>query len=127
MQKGSREELFKYITGLIKNKKCIPFRTGGVEDHIHIVFCLHPSVALSDIVKDIKLSTTEMIKREKLFPSFGGWQEGYGAFTYSIEARANLIAYVENQEEHHRTKDFTTEFKEILKEHKIEFEEKYLL
>lgn len=121
-----RKELYKYIWGILKNKKCHLYQIGGIEDHVHIVTHLHPSVALSDLVKDIKLASTDYIKNEKLFTNFNGWQDGYGAFTYSIDSKENLINYVKNQEEHHKKKTFIEEYKELLQEYKIEFDEKYL-
>jgi len=94
---------------------------------LHIITHLHPSVALSDLIKDIKLASTEHIKKMHLFPYFNGWQDGYGAFTYSIDAKENLINYVKTQEEHHRKKTFKEELRELIQEHKIDFDEKYLL
>ena len=102
------------------------YRINGVEDHIHIITHLHQSVALAFLVKDIKIASSMFIKEQGLFPKFDGWQDGYGAFTYSQDAKDNLIEYVKNQEEHHRTKTFQEEFVELLKEHGIEFDEKYL-
>ena len=102
------------------------YRINGVEDHIHIVTSLHPSVALVDLVKDIKLASSSKIKKDKDFPFFNGWQDGYGAFTYSIDAKDNLIEYVINQETHHKTVSFIEEYKKILSDFKIEFDEKYL-
>lgn len=122
-----RNELFSYISGILKNKKCHLYQIGGVTDHIHIITHIHPSVALSDLIKDIKLASSAFIKTQKLFPEFNGWQDGYGAFTYSIEAKEKLITYVKNQEDHHHKKSFFEEYKELLQEHKIEFDEKYLL
>jgi putative transposase len=122
----NREELFKYISGILKNKNCHLYRIGGIEDHIHIVTHLHPSIALASLVKDIKLACSDHIKMHQLFQHFNGWQDGYGAFTYSIDAKDRLIDYVKNQEEHHRTKTFRDEYIELLKEHGIEFDEKYL-
>lgn len=127
LQGENKKELYKYIWGILKNKKCHLYQIGGVADHIHIVTHLHPSVALSDLVKDIKLASSEHIKKENLFSNFGGWQEGYGAFTYTIKEKDNLINYVKNQEEHHRKKTFIEEYKELLIEHGVEFDEKYLL
>ncbi len=118
--------MFKYIWGILKNKKCHLYRINGVEDHLHIVTHLHPSVALADLVKDIKLASNDHIKATGLFPDFGGWQDGYGAFTYSFSAKNNLIEYVKNQEEHHKTVTFKEELIELLKEHGVEFDEKYL-
>ena len=127
LEDGNRKELFKYIWGILKNKKCHLYQIGGVADHLHIITHLHPSVALSDLIKDIKLASTENIKSKDLFTAFKGWQDGYGAFTYSIDAKDKLINYVKNQEEHHKKKSFIEEYKELLAEHKIEFDEKYLL
>lgn len=120
-------ELYKYIAGILKNKKCHLYRINGVEDHIHIVTHIHPAVALANLVKDIKLASSEWIKNNKIFPSFSGWQDGYGAFTYSIKEKNRLIEYVKNQKEHHAIKTFREEFIELLNEHEIEFDEKYLL
>ena len=87
----NRKELYKYIWGILNNNKCHLYQIGGVEDHIHIITHLHPSVALADLVKDIKLASSDYIKNEKLFSNFNGWQDGYAAFTYSIDAKENLI------------------------------------
>lgn len=125
--KDGRDELFKYITGLIKNKNCHLYIINGVEDHIHIVTHLHPTVSLSSLVKDIKLASSIYIKENNLFKDFINWQEGYGAFTYSIKEKDRLIEYVKNQEEHHRKKSFKEEYVKLLGEHGIEFDEKYLL
>ncbi len=123
----NQEKLYSYIWGVIKNKKCHLYRINGIEDHIHIITHLHPSIALSDFVKDIKLSTSSWIKENSCFPGFSGWQKGYGAFTYSISEKDRLIEYVKNQKAHHKKKSFKEEYIELLREHKIEFDEKYLL
>jgi len=125
--KDGRDELFKYITGLIKNKNCHLYIINGVENHIHIVTHLHPTVSLSSLVKDIKLASSIYIKEKNLFKDFINWQEGYGAFTYSIKEKDRLIEYVKNQVEHHRKKSFREEYVKLLDEHGIEFDEKYLL
>lgn len=124
--KANRDELFKYITGILENKKCHLYQIGGVEDHIHIVTHLHPSVSLSLLVKDIKLASNEFIKQKNLFQNFNGWQEGYGAFTYTTKELDQLIEYVKNQEAHHKVKSFREEYLEFLTEHNIKFDEKYL-
>jgi putative transposase len=124
--KEHRKALFEDIWGILKNKKCHLYRLNGVEDHIHIITDLHPTVALSSLVKDIKLGSTSFIKKTGLFPQFGGWQEGFSAFTYHISAKDNLIEYVKNQETHHATKTFREELEDLFKEHGINYEEKYL-
>ena len=127
LTKENRDELFKYIWGLLENKKCHLYRINGVEDHLHIVTHLHPTVSLASLVKDIKLASAEYIKVNRLFKNFKGWQDGYGAFTYSIKEKERLIAYVKNQEEHHSVKTFKEEYISLLEEHGVAFDEKYLL
>ena len=126
LSSDNRQRLFEYISGILKNKNCFVYQIGGVADHIHIITHLHPSVALSSLVKDIKLASTDYIKTNKLFPKFTGWQEGYGAFTYSIDAKARLIAYAKNQELHHQRLTFLEEYIDLLKESEVLFEEKYI-
>src|SRR5699024_5865330 len=110
LDKTNREWLFKDIWGIIKNKNCHLYRINGVEDHLHIVTHLHPTISLASFVKDIKLGSTAFIKENNLFPKFNGWQNGYGAFTYSIKEKERLIEYVKNQEEHHRKQTFREEY-----------------
>ncbi|MBA4411599.1 MAG: IS200/IS605 family transposase [Bacteroidota bacterium] len=125
--KENREQLFRYIWGILKNKKCTLYQINGIEDHLHIATHLHPSVSLSSLVKDIKVSSSVWIKEQKIFPDFTFWQEGYGAFTYSIKEKPVLVNYIKKQESHHHVKTFREEFIELLNEHGIEFDEKYLL
>ena len=124
--KENRQELFNYIWGILKKKKCHLYRINGVEDHLHIALHIHPSVALASLVKDIKLASSDFIKEKNLFPKFDSWQDGYGAFTHSYRDKNTLIEYVKNQEEHHRTKTYREELIELFREHGIEFDEKYL-
>jgi len=98
-----------------------------MEDHIHILTSLHPSVALSDLVKDLKVASSKFIKENQVFPNFGYWQNGYSAFTYSYGAKDKLVTYIKNQEEHHKTISFLDEYKALLKEFEVEFDEKYLV
>jgi len=121
-----RQELFLYISGIIHRRKCQLYFINGVEDHIHIVTHLHPTVALADLVKDIKVGSSIWIKEQGVFPGFNGWQSGYAAMTYSVEAKNHLKSYVLNQEEHHRKTSFREEFRKLLNDHEIDFDEKYL-
>ncbi len=127
MINSGQEALYKYIWGILKNKKCHLYRINGMEDHIHIVTHIHPTVALAYLIKDIKIASSEYIKTKNIFPNFNGWQDGYGAFTYSISAKNNLIEYVKSQKKHHKKISFRDEYIGLLKEHGIEFDEKYLL
>ena len=83
LKRESRDNLFKYIWGVLRNKDYHLYRINGVGDHWHIFTHIHPSIAPADLIRDIKLSTTEWIKKEKVFPLFPAWQEGYAAFTAS--------------------------------------------
>jgi len=103
------------------------YRINGVEDHLHILTHIHPTVALSSLIKDIKLASNSWIKQENLFPAFKGWQEGYGAFTHQFNDKNRLIDYIKNQETHHRHISWPEELKALLEEHGIPFDEKYLL
>ena len=127
LRKEDQEKLYHFIWGLLKNKNCHLYRIGGIEDHIHIVTHIHPNISLATLIKDIKLASSSFINSELLFPNFSGWQNGYGAFTYSISEKERLINYVNNQEAHHRTSDFKDEYMAILKEHSIKFEERYFI
>lgn len=121
-----KDLLFKYIWGILKSKKCHLYRINGVEDHIHIVTSIHPTIAISNLVKDIKIASSKWIKNESIFPEFTYWQKKYSVFTYHIDAKDRLIEYVKNQEEHHKTITFQKEIINLLNEHGVEYDEKYL-
>jgi putative transposase len=123
---NSRDRLYRYMRGILNNKKCCLYTINGIEDHVHIITHLHPTIALASLVKDIKLASSKYIKEEKLFPRFISWQEGYSAFTYSIKEKGNLIKYADNQIEHHKKISFEHELSNLLAEHEIQFDEKYL-
>lgn len=124
---GHCRELYNYIFGITKEKHCHLYRINGMEDHLHIFSDLHPSVSLSDYVKDIKVASSLWMKETNRFPAFTGWQEGYGAFTHSIRKKDAMIDYVKNQKEHHKTETFYDEYKRVLIVNGVEFDEKYLL
>jgi len=121
------EKLFKYIWGIIKNKNCHLYRINGMEEHIHILTDLHPSVALADFVRDIKTASSIWVKNSGHFPNFLGWADGYAALTYSYWDKDKLINYIKNQEEHHKTEPFEAEFRRLLEEHNIKIDEQYFL
>ncbi|MCF7793191.1 MAG: IS200/IS605 family transposase [Candidatus Cloacimonetes bacterium] len=126
LEQEHRDQLFKYIAGVIKNKKCHLFRIGGVEDHIHILTSLHPTISLSNLIKDIKVSSSGFIKDQKLFPFFTNWQEGYSAFTYSNSDKSRIVKYIINQEEHHKFVSYLEELKGLYLEAGITYNERYL-
>jgi REP element-mobilizing transposase RayT len=122
---SGRDALFRYITGVIKNNHCRLVWINGVKDHVHILLSLHPSVALGALLKDIKVASSVWIKENGIFPSFAGWQEGYGAFTHSLREEPELIAYLKGQEEHHRTTTFLEEYRKLLLDAGIKIDERY--
>ena len=118
-------ELYKYIWGIIKNKNCVLFRINGMEDHIHILSDLHPSIALADYIKDIKVSSAKWMKESGLFPCFRGWGIKYCALTYSYKERDTIIKYIKNQQGHHKLESFQDEIRRIFKEQGIDMDEKW--
>ena len=118
-------ELYKYIRGVIKNKNCVLYRINGMDDHIHILSDLHPSIALADYIKDRKVSTSKWMKESKLFPCFNGWGIKYCALTYSYKEKEILVNYIKNRQEHHKKESFQDEIKRLLKENGIDMDEKW--
>jgi REP element-mobilizing transposase RayT len=112
--KENRNLLYKYIKGIIGQKKCHVFAINGIEDHIHILTEIRPDISVSDFIKDIKVASTYFIKNEKLFQGFEKWQVGYSVFTRPYEWKENLIKYIDNQEEHHKKTSFRDEYHKLL-------------
>ena len=120
--------LYAYIAGILKNKNCHSYIVGGSPNHIHIISHIHPTLAPAYLIKDIKMASHEMMKEDrKLFSRFGGWQVGYGLFSYHISSKENLIRYVVNQNAHHKTITYKEELISLLKEHSLDYSVEYLL
>jgi len=126
MAKEWRNEVYKYMTGIVKNKGHKPIIINGVADHVHIFIGLKPSMALSDLVRDIKNNSTNFINENKWLPVKFSWQEGYGSFSYSHSQIHNVYQYILNQEEHHKKKTFREEYLEFLDKFEVPYEERYL-
>lgn len=121
-----REEVFKYMSGIIKNKNQKPIIVNGVSDHVHLLIGLKPVMCLSDLIRDVKNNTTNFINKQKWIKGKFSWQEGYGAFSYSHSQLSNVYNYIKAQEEHHRKKTFREEYFDFLKKFEINYDEKYL-
>lgn len=121
-----KDELHKYIAGIIKGKDQKSIIVNGMPDHIHAFIGLRPAMAISDLVRDIKNNSSNFITDRKLVKGKFSWQEGYGAFSYSHSHVDNVYQYVLNQEKHHKKKTFRQEYIEFLKKFEIEYDEKYL-
>jgi len=122
----NRELLEKYICGIVSNKKSKPLAIYCNPDHTHLFIGLNPSVAISDIVRDIKANSTKWINEKKWSKAKFKWQEGYGAFTYSKSQIDAVVNYILNQHVHHKKKSFREEYLDFLKKFDIDFDEKYL-
>jgi putative transposase len=118
-------ELYAYITGIISYKNSHLYRINGVQNHLHILTDLHPSIAPMDFMKEVKVSTSLWMKKSGLFPSFAGWAVGYGSFTCSFNDMDRLIDYVKNQQEHHRKITFEEEYRRLLLESGIKIDERF--
>ncbi len=119
-------ELYKYIWGVIKNKKGTLYQINGMQDHIHLVCDLHPTISLADYVKSIKIASSLWIKNSGLFPLFDGWSEGYCALTYSYKEKDTVINYVKNQQEHHKKETCQEEMSRIFAELGVKIDERFL-
>ena len=120
------EHLYRYITGIIQTKGQKLLAINGVADHIHFLIGMKANCCLSDLVREVKKSSNEYIKKEDFCRAFN-WQEGFGAFSYSHSHLTNVINYIMNQKEHHKKKSFKEEYLGLLDKFEIKFEEKYLV
>ncbi|HAY3564382.1 TPA: IS200/IS605 family transposase [Elizabethkingia meningoseptica] len=126
LRKPWREEVFKYIAGIIKEKGQKSIIVNGVADHVHVFVGLKPSMNISDLVRDIKNNSSKFINEQNWVTGKFCWQEGYGVFSYAHSQIDSVYQYILNQEEHHRTKTFKEEYLYFLKKFEIEYDEKYL-
>jgi putative transposase len=126
LHKEWREEVWKYMSGIITNKGHKPIIINGVEDHVHVLLGLKPAMALSDLVRDIKNNSSNFINDHHWIKARFCWQEGYGAFSYSYSQVGNVYKYIQNQEEHHRKQNFKSEYIDTLRKFEIDHDEKYL-
>jgi len=124
--KSNKEELHKYITGVIQNDGHKMLAVNCMPDHTHIFLGLNPAMALSDLVHKVKIATGNLITDNNWVENQFHWQKGFGAFSYAKSQVEKVVKYVLNQEEHHRTKTFKEEYLNFLKKFEIEFNEKYL-
>jgi putative transposase len=121
-----KDELYKYIGGIIKNNKHKLLSVNGMPDHIHILFGLRPTQSLSDLMQDIKGSSSKWINEKRFVKGKFSWQEGYGAFSCSKSEVPYVINYINDQIIHHKRKTFSEEYLEMLKKSEIDYDERYL-
>jgi putative transposase len=121
-----KDELYKYICGIVENNNHKLLSINGMPDHIHILFGLRPSQSLSDLMQDVKGSSSKWINNKGFVKGKFSWQEGYGAFSYSKSDVPNVIQYIVNQTVHHKKNSFNDEYLEMLKEFEINYDDRFV-
>jgi putative transposase len=121
-----RDELHAYMGGIIRDLGGIALEIGGVEDHVHLLVKLKPTLALADVLRELKSGSSKWLNEEKMKLRKFGWQDGYAAFSVSESQAGRVRAYIKNQVEHHRQVSFQDELRELLRKHGIEFDERYM-
>ena len=124
-------DLYKYITGIVKNNNHKMLCINGMPDHVHILVGFHTTQSISDFMREVKANSSKWINEQKLISGKFEWQEGYGAFSYSKSQMPQVINYINNQKEHHQKQSFLEEYKHFLEkfeiEHNLEFSFKELI
>jgi REP element-mobilizing transposase RayT len=123
---NNKEELHKYITGLVQRRNAKMLAVNCMPDHTHLFVGFKPTILIADFIKEIKVASNEFINDKRWINGKFNWQEGYGVFSYSHSHIDRVIKYILNQEAHHRRKTFKNEYHELLRKFEIPFEEKYL-
>lgn len=121
-----KDELYKYITGIISNEGQKLIAINGMPDHIHILIGLKPNKSISDLVRDIKANSSRFINEKRWIKGKFEWQTGFGAFSYSHSHLDKIIQYIKNQERHHAKKSFKEEYVAFLETFQIDYDNNYL-
>ncbi|MGE0883110.1 MAG: IS200/IS605 family transposase [Blastocatellales bacterium] len=121
-----KEELYKYITGIVSNHEQKLLAINGVADHIHVLIGLKPTMALSDLVRDIKANSSRFINEKRWVTGKFQWQAGFGAFSYGHSQLDEIIQYIQNQERHHLQNSFRHEYLAFLRKFDVAFKDEYL-
>ena len=126
ISKIHREELHKYITGIVQNRGQKMLSIFCMSDHVHLLVGIKPSITISDLVRDIKAGSSNFINQQYYVNGKFNWQEGFGAFSYSKSQIDIVIKYILSQEEHHKKTTFREEYFDFLEKFEIDYDEKYL-
>jgi len=121
-----KDELYRYMTGIIQNHGHKLLVINGMPDHIHVFLGMRPNQSLSDLMQDIKGDSSRWINEKRLVNGRFSWQEGYGAFSYSKSGVDSVINYIKNQEKHHLKKSFLEEYTDFLRKFGVEFDDRYI-
>jgi putative transposase len=126
IQSTWKNELYKYITGIVQKQNHKLLAINGVSDHIHILIGVRPTQSISELMQDVKGSSSKWINEKKITPRKFEWQEGYGAFSYSLSQVKQVISYINNQEIHHAKKSLREEYIGFLQKFEVDFDERYI-
>ena len=126
IKESFREELQRYITGIVRNRGQKVYAIYCMPDHTHLFLSLKPDMRISDLMRDVKSNSSAFIKEKRFVPARFSWQEGYGAFSYSKSQAQNVVNYIINQPLHHKKETFREEYFKFLKSFEIEYDERYL-
>ena len=118
-----KNRLYNYLVAIIQNNKHKVLAIGGTADHVHILFGMRASQSLSNLMKDVKGCSSKWINENKLSNGWFSWQEGYGAFSYAKSDLPAIIQYINNQEEHHKNQNMVDEYKKLLEENEVDYDE----
>ncbi|MFN8007308.1 MAG: IS200/IS605 family transposase [Terriglobia bacterium] len=126
IKKDFKEEIHKYITGIVHNRGQKLIAVNSMPDHLHLLLGMKPDIALSDLVRDIKAISAGFINEKKWFRGKFNWQEGFGAFSYSHSQLGKVIRYIQLQEQHHKKLRFRDEYMQLLKKFDVDFDEMHI-
>jgi len=121
------DELYAYLGGIIKNQGHLPIKINGVKDHLHVLFAQKPVSALSDLMREVKSESSHLINKKQWVRGQFRWQVGYGAFSCDHRGVDRVVQYINNQKEHHRKVPYLEEYRTLLKEHGIDYDERYIV
>ena len=121
-----KDEMYKYISGIVTNNGHKLLAINGMPDHIHVFFGMRPSQSISDLLQDIKGSSSKWINEKSFINSHFKWQEGYGAFSYCKSHVDRVINYIKNQEAHHKEVSFKKEYTDLLDEFGVSYDDRYI-
>jgi putative transposase len=120
-----KSDLHAYLGGIIRQENSQPLSIGGIADHVHLLVCYPPRLAISDLVRTVKSNSSGWV-HERWSTKIFQWQTGYAAFSVSESNRGPVTAYIENQDSHHRAKTFQEELLELLERHGVAYDPRYL-
>jgi len=126
IQSNRKNDLYKYMTGIIEQQGHKLLQIGGMPDHVHVLVSMNPKQSPSDLMFHLKRSSSLWINDNRFVMGKFSWQEGFGAFSYGKSQVPNVAKYIENQEVHHKKRDFMEEYLELLKLFEIEYDERYV-